>query len=113
MEHRLTTSLLISALRKRAEQSGGTCTVINRGDADAGGLLLICAEKGCISALLELAYNPAGEMIWRHCLPQIIDEQQKFENYLMKRRKTDGDLWVIELDIPAAERFAADFVAID
>lgn len=111
MEHRLTTGLIVSALRKRAEQAGGSCTVIARGDMTAGGLILICAEKGRNTGLYELAYDYTGTMAWRPCLTQLTDEQQKVDKYVADRRRTDPDLWCVELDIPAAERFAADFAA--
>jgi len=110
MEPRLATQMIVSALRKRAECAGGTCTLVAHGDDIAGGLILICAEKGQSLALLELAYDLDGAMGWRQCLPQTPVEEQKSEDYLAERRRTDPDLWVIELDIPAAERFAADFV---
>jgi len=111
VEHRLTTHIVVSALRKRAEQAGGSCTIIARGDMSAGGLILICAEKGHISGLFELAYDYTGKMTWRPCLAQLTDEQQKVDKYVADRRRTDPDLWCVELDIPAAERFAADFAA--
>lgn len=109
MEHRLTTDLVVSALRKRAEQAGGSCTVIARGDLTAGGLILVCQEKGHITGLFELAYDFAGAMTWRSCLTRIALEQHGVDEYVTRRRQTDPDLWCVELDIPAAERFAADF----
>ena len=108
---RLTSKFIVSALLKRLTAAGGHGAVLARGDADAGGIILACADKGQISALLELAYDLDGRMTWRACFVQAIESKEKFDIYLSGRRENDPDLWVVELDIPAAERFAADFVS--
>lgn len=109
MEPRLATGLFIQALRRSAEVSGGVCTVIARGDPVSGAVLLLCVERGVGKAMYELGYDPAGQLQWRDAHRPKPDPD--LGTYLAKRRQSDPDLWVIELDIPASERFAADFIA--
>ncbi len=111
MDQRLTSRLIVSALLRGVESAGGNGVVIARGDDGAGGILLLCAEKGEVSALLELAYTHNGDMMWRSVVAQPIDNKQKISDYVENRRRRDPDLWVFELDVPDAERFAADFVS--
>jgi hypothetical protein len=40
--------------------------------------------------------------------PQVIDNETEIYDYWRRRRARDPDLWVIELDIAQAERFAAE-----
>lgn len=108
MGARLATELFIQALRRSAEAAGGNCSVIARGDPVAGTLILICANRGVQGALLELSYDLNGQLEWRALRgPTQADDLQ---DYLESRRRTDPDLWTVELDIPASERFAADFI---
>jgi len=111
MARRFTSKLIVSALLKRLATAGGTGAVLAHGDDGAGGIVAICAEKGRISSLIELAYDSDERMFWRPCTSQAIENNDKFQIYLAQRRKSDPDLWLVELDIPAAERFAADCIA--
>ena len=37
---------------------------------------------------------------------------EEFKTFLERRRKFDPDLWILELDIASAERFAAEMNAV-
>jgi len=111
MAVRLTTKLFINALMRRATSLGGHVTVLAHGDDSAGGLLLICLEKGQLSAVLERSTDAQGRMVWHACFSQLIENKDKLLESLQKRAAQDSDLWQVELDIADAERFAADFIA--
>ena len=107
MEPRLASSVLVTALLRRAESAGGFGTVLARGDPTAGAIAVILAEKGRNACFLERLLQPSGSYAWQSAR-QDVENQQEFQKFLDRRRKFDRDLWILELDIPSAERFAAE-----
>jgi hypothetical protein len=102
---RLTSAMLVSALIRRVGNEGGNATVIAKGDATAGSILLICMEKGVVQAVRERVLDVSGTYAWTPVGPADCDQ---LGDYLNRRRDRDTDLWLVELDIPNAERFAAE-----
>ena len=111
MTPRLTSRLTIDALFRRVRAAGGFATVLARGDDMAGAILLVCTERGTFKSLLERTLNQAGEYRWTPCGPQDVESAQTRDSYIQRRRDRDPDLWLIELDIADAERFAAETAA--
>ena len=111
MSTRLATALFVNALMRSANAAGGHIMVLARGDEIAGGLILLCCEKGTLCAVYERSFDVDNNMVWHQNIDQAIDNKEKIRNYLARRRDQDMDLWLVELDIPQAERFAADFIA--
>ena len=112
MSVRIASEVLVSALLHMAERDGGFGTVIARGDASAGAILILLAERGRPVGVLERLLQPNGAYSWDSPLKggQNEDELNKF---LERRRRFDPDSWVVELDIASAERFAAEIIALD
>lgn len=108
MTARITASVLVSALIRRAQAQGGFAAVLKKGDLTAGAILIIAAEKGMITGLYERLLTPEGAYFWGKTGPQDIDNKQKIDDFLVRKRARDPDLWVIELDIADAARFIAD-----
>ena len=108
MSARLTSRMLIGALSRRVQAAGGAATVLAKGDEVAGAVLLICLEKGVFQQLLERMPLLDGGLQWQTVGPQGAENQAEAESYLARRRRSDPDLWLIELDIASAERFAAE-----
>jgi hypothetical protein len=107
MEPRLQSSVMVAALQRRAEAEGGFAAVIAKGDSHAGAILVLLAEKGRKARILERALQPDGRYAWQD-VRQTIENEEEVEKFLVRRRKSDPDLWIIELDIASAERFAAE-----
>ena len=107
---RLTSAVRASALLRRAEQAGGFGVVVARGEEMAGAIAVILAEKGRKACFLERLLQPDGTYAWQPT-KQDIENEQDFNSFLERRRKTDPDLWILELDIASAERFAAEMNA--
>ncbi|MBX9795524.1 DUF1491 family protein [Sphingomonas sp.] len=107
MSGRLPTHLVVSALLRRVNDAGGLGTVLARGDADAGAVLIITSERGAGPRCLERAPGLDGQARLAATGPDDGDLQSIAE-YWQRRRVRDPDLWVIELDIAQAERFAAE-----
>jgi hypothetical protein len=105
---RLTSSLLVSALMRSVQAAGGFATVLHRGDADAGAVLVEWRDRGVTHSLAERATDFDGNDGWRGVL---LRNGTLSDDYVDRRARSDPDLWVIELDIAQPERFIAIFAA--
>jgi hypothetical protein len=104
---RLASQVLVSALIRQAQTEGGFGAVLARGDATAGAILVILAERGVRAALLERLLRPDGAYAWQE-IGQGAADDAALRTLLDRRRRFDPDLWIVELDVASAERFAAD-----
>lgn len=111
MTARLTSAMLVSALIRRVQAAGGFATVIHRGHDAAGAILIECADRGQREMLLERATDLNGREMWRE--NPATQDDASYQKQMEKRRQNDPDLWVIELDIADAQRFAAELFEID
>jgi hypothetical protein len=111
VSQRLASSVLVSALLRRAQDEGGFGAVLAKGDPTAGAIAVILAEKGRKACLLERLLRPDGRYAWEESR-QKIENEADFQAALDRRRKYDPDLWILELDIACAERFAAEMNAV-
>jgi hypothetical protein len=73
-------------------------------------ILVQCLDRGRKSGLFERVPNLAGGYALTPCGPQGADDSATAEAYLARRLRADPDLWLIELDIASAERFAAETI---
>jgi hypothetical protein len=105
---RLTSGLLVSALVRRVGNEGGNAVVVAKGDATAGSILLICLDKGARIAFRERLLGVDGGYDWAVVGPGPDAGYEEVDSWLSRRRTRDPDLWIVELDIPNAERFAAE-----
>ena len=112
MTRQLATKIRATALLRIVQHAGGNATVIKRGDPDSGEILILCAEKGQITALCERVQSVSGQYEWAPVLTQIIENKEEIDRYLARRMSFDPDIWVIELDIPNAERFVVETGAL-
>ena len=108
MSERLPTHLAVGALLRRVNDSGGLAVVRARGDAQGGAVLILIAEGRAVRALERMRglddrdkLVPAGPAA---------DDPAAIEDYWQNRRRRDPDLWVVELDVPHAERFVAETI---
>ena len=107
MTARLASAVLVSALLRMVERQSGFGTVIHKGDAEAGAILIVLAERGTRVAVRERLLRGDGIYAWDSPLAGGHNESD-IDKFLERRRKFDPDIWLIELDIPSAERFAAE-----
>lgn len=111
MAPRVASSVLVSALLRRAEQEGGFGTVAAKGDPDSGAIVILLAERGRPVQLLERVLQPNGDYAWTESL-KAGQNEEGFDKFLARRRRFDRDLWIVELDTASAERFAAEIQAL-
>ncbi len=113
MQARIAASVLASALIRKAEGEGGFGAVLAKGDLTAGSILVILLERGGNPRLFERLLQPGGDYAWQEGGNHHIESQSQVPEFIARRRRFDPDLWVIELDIPSGERFAAEMNAFD
>lgn len=112
MAPRLATKVEVSALIRLVGSRGGTAAVLARGDPESGSILLLLAERGVQTLLLERMPDMAGGYGWQITQRQNTENKDDFNGYLERRRRNDPDLWMIELDTAAAEQFAAEMMSV-
>ena len=110
---RLTSQLIVSAMLRRVHDAGGSAMVLAKGDATAGGILVLTLEKGGKPRFFERGIGPEGLPALLPSGPQDTENEAEITAYWQRRRSRDSDLWVVELDIAAGERFAAETMTID
>jgi hypothetical protein len=109
MEPRVASSVLVTALIRKAESEGGFAAVLSKGDETAGSILLLLTERGANPQILERLLQPDGRYVWGRST----GEAEEVPGFIARRRRFDPDLWVLELDVPSGERFAAEMIAFD
>jgi len=107
MSDGLPSGMLVTALVRRANDAGGLGVVRAKGDPQAGAILVVVADRGAPPKVLERGIGPDGRTALIDATPRDADAAA-IELYWHRRRERDRDLWVVELDIPSAERFAAE-----
>lgn len=105
-DERLAAAVEASALMRRATSFGGFAAILAKGDAERGAIVMIVTERGKHVAMLERMPNASGAYEWQESGPKF--EAAEPAEWLQKRRRNDPDLWLIELDVPDAERFIAE-----
>lgn len=110
IEPRAATGLLISALIRRIEAEGGSAMVIAKGDAIAGAVLLLLADRGRPTGIRERVWRFEGGHGLEPVGPQNLDEPGAASDYVARRRKSDPDLWAVEIDHAEAERIAVELL---
>ncbi len=111
MSGRLPTHLAVSALVRRVNDAGGLAVVRARGEAQTGAVLLLIDDGDTVRGLERFrdlddreSLVPAGPAA---------ETGAAMDEYWKKRRISDPDLWVVELMIAQAERFAAETILAD
>lgn len=112
MQPRLASGVFVSSLLRLAEREGGFGVVAAKGDATAGAITILLAERGRRVMVLERLLQPDGRYAWDTPLKAGHNDED-VDRFLARRRDFDPDSWVVELDIASAERFAAEIRALD
>lgn len=105
MSDRLPTGIVVSALLRRVNDSGGMGAVLAKGDAQGGGVLVVVVDRDGPARVVERGVGPDGQTTLIESTPA-----GDLNEYWRRRRSRDPDLWVVELDSPDAERFAAETI---
>lgn len=107
---RLTSAMLVGVLIRRTAAAGGFATVLAKGDEISGVILIEAAERGERKGLYERVSTVSGGYELLRCGPSPEEGAESLAQYIARRRRSDPDLWIVELDIVDAERFAAETI---
>ena len=102
---RLPAHLEIGSLIRLAEANGGSAMVLQKGEPDAGTILIVTMYRGEDARLYERMPQLDGTRNFVQTKLQDTEKQSDFSEYLERRAKQDPDIWIIEVDIDAPERF--------
>jgi hypothetical protein len=108
MAERLPAHLEASSLIRRAQAEGGFGTVVKRGDADRGSLVLLISSRGGHWACFERVLTAEGSYGWQRVGPPLGSDAATLADWSQKRVRFDEDLWLIELDVADPERFIVE-----
>ena len=108
---RLAAELEATSLLRRVQAEGDFATIVRKGDPESGALLLLITSRGRHFGCLERVLNIDGGYAWRTCGPSESAGSAEIGEFLARRARFDPDLWAIELDIAAPERFIAETTA--
>ncbi|MEL6528418.1 MAG: DUF1491 family protein [Pseudomonadota bacterium] len=108
MAARLPAHLEVGALIRLAESQGGNGMVLAKGERDAGTILLVIMCRGENAELFERMPQLDGSRCFVRARIQDPEKPYEFSEYLVRRHRQDPDIWILEVDIDAKERFIAD-----
>lgn len=109
MSARLASHIRVGLLRRKVESDGGYATVLRRGEAVAGELLLVVRERGGHPRLLlpTLSFDsPAG---FEERAGSV--DESELADWIAARAARDSDLWVLELDVADSQRLIAELAS--
>jgi hypothetical protein len=103
-EARLPAHIEVSALIRRTQAAGGFATVLKKGEPEAGTLMLVLTHNDTDTRAYERMPQADGSRQWAVSRVQDVEKAGEFTEYLERRGKQDGDLWIVELDIANGEQ---------
>ena len=95
---RLAAGFWVAAYSARLEAEGILCTVVARGDADAGAVLVKCATMDGAASVHHRTWDLAtGDRVWA-----VLAEgpEAACDAAVARQRGFDPDLWVLEVEDP-------------
>ena len=107
MDARLPAHIEVSGLIRAVESEGGFGVVLQKGEKDAGTILVLTTKSGRSSRLWERMPQLDGSRKFTCSCKQDDENTREFDEYVERRKASDPDCWIVELDIENAERFVA------
>ncbi len=98
-EPRLKAGMWVSAALRLAFNAGRGGAVLRRGDADAGGLLVVLRGAEGLVVLTRISTTDA-EQSWMRATGPAPVPQEAADTYVDRQIARDPDLWVVEFDAP-------------
>ena len=103
----LSSDLWVYALIRRVQLAGSFATVVRKGDARGGAVLVKTFDsKGRAAGLWAEAVGRDGESVWMR--PVERDDEASIDAYIERAARIDPDIWVVEIEDADGRRFLAD-----
>ena len=105
----LPTDLWVQALIRRAQMQGAFATVLRKGDARAGAVLVKAVNRRAgTTRLYAEALRGDGERIWME--PVGSEAEADLDAYADRAGRRDPDLWVVEVEDAEGRHFLTEVV---
>lgn len=107
MPREIPSHLWVSALLRRASSGGAFATIVHRGDADRGDVLVKVTLARGEARLYAPGFNPDGPSAFERLnLP----DEPAVDETIARRLKSDRDLWVVEIEDREGRHFLTEAV---
>jgi hypothetical protein len=104
---RLSTDLWVYALVRRAQLAGAFATIVRKGDARGGAVLVKTFDPKTREArLYAQALSRDGESIWMQPISSTVESE--LDAYAERAARRDPDIWIVEIEDPDARRFLTE-----
>ncbi len=96
-EPRVKAGLWVSMALRMGQSDGRFAAVLKKGDADAGGVLVVLRTRDGLSVLSQVRTGE-GEPAWLRATGAGVVDQATADAYVARQVKFDPDLWVLEFE---------------
>ena len=105
----LSSDIWVYALIRRAELGGAFATVLRKGDARGGAVLVKTVNRKTEEARLwAQATRADGHSVWMQ--PVASDAETDLDAYVDRAARIDPDIWVVEIEDANGRRFFTEEV---
>ncbi len=99
VEARVKAGLWVQAALRRGTAGGRYGVVVRRGDADAGGIVVVLRGREGLTVLTQMRMAD-GEAAWLRATGPAPVAEAAADAYVARQLRSDPDLWVLEFDSP-------------
>lgn len=99
---RLKAGLWTKMALRTGDSRGCPGVVLRRGDADAGGILVVLRGRSGLVVLSQMR-TPDGALAWMRATGMEPVDQDAVDTYLARQLRYDPDLWILEFETPDLE----------
>lgn len=104
VDDRLPAHIEVSGLLKLVQGMGGFGTVLQKGERDAGTLVILTSHCGKNARMWERMPQMDGTRRFTCTREQDADSTSEFDEYVARRKRQDPDCWFVELEGPDVEQ---------
>ena len=98
-EPRIKAGIWVSMALRMGDRDGRPGMVLRKGDADAGGVLVVLHGREGIVVLSQVR-DAHAEVAWMRGTGAIPVDQPAADVYIARQVKFDPDIWVLEFEAP-------------
>jgi hypothetical protein len=98
-ESRVKAGLWVSMALRMGDRDGRPGVVVRKGDADAGGILVVLHGREGLSVLSQVR-GANSEVVWMRATGGAPVDQPTADAYIARQVRFDPDIWVLEFEAP-------------
>ncbi|WP_428150304.1 DUF1491 family protein [Brevundimonas sp.] len=106
----LNSDLWVGALIRRAQIEGANATVVRRGDARAGTVIVKAYNTSERTAqVFTEAFGQDGDRLW---IQPVQGNESEIDAFIERQRGYDPDLWVVEIEDRQGRNFIVEKIQV-